>query len=407
MGKPKHRPAAFFVLYAILLLSALVWVQFKDVGGRAGDDLAQFYLLIAAAAVYVAVRAFLVLVRGVSGRCGYLWLSIDLIIITLIVRLTGGLDSEAAIIYLWPIATSSIQRLPYRTLTAGAVSGVLYAAATWPAAVNSEYLTALGIRLVILALAVSQAVLYAMSEAGRVEENARLREELALADYRDRLSREMHDGIQHYLADISVRLEMARKLAEEDPAQAAGMAVDQRFAVRQAADELRYLVRLLRSPAVDREGLATAVRHHLSLFGARLSVSTPLEVEGGPRSVPPQVAHSVFRIVQEALMNIEKHARAGRVKVALKFGEDSLRCIIADDGIGFSPVEVAGEAEDGGRFGLVGMRQRAEAVGGQLHINSSPGQGTEVVFTVPLEDKPRAAEEGSRHGRGQAADRRG
>ncbi len=246
---------------------------------------------------------------------------------------------------------------------------------------------------------------YALAEAGRVEENTRLREELALAGYRDRLSREMHDGIQHYLADIAVRLEVARRMIGDDPKEAASMAVEQRFAVRQAADELRYLVRLLRSPAVDREGLVSAMRHHLSLFGARLSISTPLEVEGTPRSVPPQVAHSVFRIMQEALMNIEKHARATQVKVALRFGDDSLSCTITDDGVGFSPSAAATEA--GGRFGLEGMKQRAEAVGGALYANSAPGRGTEIVFTAPLEDEPTMVEEGSRHGGDQAADRRG
>ncbi|MDH4179278.1 MAG: sensor histidine kinase [Armatimonadota bacterium] len=384
MEKPKVGSVAFFVLYGILLLSALVWVRFENVRERVGESFAAFHLLIAAAACYVVVRAFLVMGRRVSKRYDYVFLGTDILIITGAVRLTGGLNSEVAVIYLWPVATSAIQRLPARTLAAGAASGVLYAAVTWPSEVTPGYVNSLAIRILILVLAVSQALLYARTEAGRVEESARLREEVALAEYRARLSREMHDGIQHYLAEISVRLEVARQVMESDPVEGARIAVDQRFMVRQAGDELRYLVRLLRSPAVDREGFVGAIRYHLSLFGGRLSISAPLEVEGTARPIPPEVAHCAFRIMQEALMNVEKHAGAGEVKVALRFGDDSLACIVTDDGGGFSPGEVMGGSEMSGGVGLVGMRQRAEAVGGKLEIESSPGRGTRVAFTAPL-----------------------
>lgn len=404
MRRAKDRSAAFFIQYYVLLLLGLLWLQVGHVRAHTGENLRLVYALLGAAACYVAVRAYLVLGRGLSGHWTYLWLSIDLMLITGVVRLTGGMNSEAALVYVWPLASSAIQRLPYRTLAAGAAIAVLYTAATWPDALTHDHLAALGTRLLVVLLATSQGIIYSLAEASRVEENAKLREKVALADYRDRLAQEMHDGIQHYLVDIGVRLELARRQIADDPAQAANLAVDQRFAVRQAADELRYLVRLLRSPAVDREGFLNALRNHLATFGERASVSTPLRVEGAVVPVPPPVAHAAFRIIQEALTNIERHAQARQVQLTLSFAADVLECLIADDGIGFVPPADGTPGVDTG-FGLSSMRQRAAAVGGSLQIDSAPGQGTKVMVVIPLKpDRTRAAK-GNAHGEDQAAHR--
>ena len=406
MRKTKARSAAFFIQYYVLLLLGLLWLQIGQVREHTGGNLGLVYVLLGAAACYVAVRAYLVLGRGVSGHWTYLWLSIDLLLITGVVRLTGGMKSEAALVYVWPLASSAIQRLPYRTLAAGGAIVVLYTAATWPEALTHDHVTALGTRLLVVLLATSQGIIYSLAEASRVEENAKLRERLALADYRDHLAQEMHDGIQHYLVDIGVRLELARRQIADDPALAARLAVDQRFAVRQAADELRDLVRLLRSPAVDREGFLHALRNHLATFGERAAVSTPLRVEGDAAPVPPPVAHAAFRIIQEALTNIERHAKARQVQLTLSFAADVLECLIADDGIGFVPPPEGTPGVDTG-FGLSGMRQRAAALGGRLQIESAPGQGTKVMLAIPLKSDRTPPAERNAHGEDQAADRGG
>jgi len=387
MGAVRIRSATFFGQYLVLLLAALVWVQFDFVRRRVGDHLELFYLLIGGSLCYLALRAYLVLARGVSKRWGGLWLSVDLAIITCAVYLTGGINSEAGLVYFWPIATSSIQRLPRRTVAVSIASALLYTAATWQDRHSEKYLGTLVFRMVILLVVTLLAAYYALTETALVEEAGRLREKVAIADYRDRLSREMHDGIQHHLADIAVRLELARRMLATDPGQAARVAVDQRFAVRQAAAELRYLVRLLRSPAVEREGFVDALRHHLSLFTENSSISAPLEIEGEVAALPPEVAHAAFRIVQEAMMNVEKHAQASEVKITLGFGSDLFRCTIRDNGVGFDLSAVPEIPGFGGGFGLSSMRQRAESVGGKVEIASVPGQGTEVAFTVPLGDR--------------------
>jgi signal transduction histidine kinase len=383
MNAARTRSAAFFIQYLLLLVASLVWVQFGTVRSRV-NDIGQFYALIAGSLCYLGVRSYLVLRRRVSTKWSSLWVSLDLAIISCAVYLTGGINSEAALVYFWPMVTSSIQRFPRRTVAVSIATGLLYVLATWSTRQDPKYAAALSFRLIVLALVAFLATYYALAEQALVDEVVKLREAAALADYRGRLSREMHDGIQHYLANIAVRLELARKLADTDPAEAARVAVDQRFAIRQAAAELRYLVRLLRSPALEREGFVDAVRHHLSLFTEGSSMSVPLEVHGDVRPLPPDLAQAAFRVMQEALMNAEKHAHATEVRVTLSFDADRFGCVIKDDGVGFDPASLSQAPLAGGGFGLPSMAQRAESVGGKISVSSAPGEGTVVEFTAPI-----------------------
>jgi len=146
-----------------------------------------------------------------------------------------------------------------------------------------------------------------------------------------------------------------------------------------------YLVRLLRSPAVEREGFVDALKHHLSLFAERSSIAGPLAIQGTTMPVPPKVAHAALRILQEALANVEKHAQTNEAAVTLRFSPDLFECVIADNGVGFEPSNAAERPEIEGGLGLSSMRERAESVGGSLQINSVPGQGTEITFSVPMQ----------------------
>jgi DNA-binding NarL/FixJ family response regulator len=214
MGTDRARSAIFFGQYAAMLLYALVWVHFEHVRHRV-LSLTLFYALIGIALCYVALRAYLVIAKRVSRSWHAAWVAVDLMIITALVRLTGGINSEAALVYFWPIATYSIQRRPRGAVLVGLASGLLYVAATWPADFSVIYLEKLGTRIFVILLVTLLAACYALHEIARVEEIARLREKVGLADYRSRLSQEMHDGIQHYLVGMAMRLDMARKLMDE------------------------------------------------------------------------------------------------------------------------------------------------------------------------------------------------
>jgi len=112
-----------------------------------------------------------------------------------------------------------------------------------------------------------------------------------------------------------------------------------------------------------------------------------VEVEGESGPLERDIEHAVFRIVQEALTNIEKHAHASEVRVCLQYGADALQCTVSDNGVGFGTPETA---PDHG-LGLPGMQERARAIGGTVSIESKPGEGTRVSVSVPTTPEPQVA----------------
>lgn len=382
MDADRLRSRLFFALYALALLFGLAWVNFGYVRANVGASQPMVYAFFAAAMVYVGLRAFLVLRGLVTDKWDNAWLAIDLAIITAAVYHTGGLGSDAAMLYCWPLITASIQRRPRTSACLGVAILVAYGGVALAA--GPVDLGKLATHLVIVVIASSVATFYSLTEASTVEENTRLRERLAVADYRSELSREMHDTVLQRLSRIATRLEMARVASRTDPDQALRIATNERLTARQAADELRYVVRCLNSPELERKGLLGALPDHIAMFGERSGVETELTVEGDAGSLAPDLEKALFRIVQEALTNVEKYAEAGQVRVELTVGADALRCMVADDGAGFSEGDVPEEPGLEGGFGILSMRERAEAVGGEVTVESSPGEGTTVTFSAPV-----------------------
>jgi signal transduction histidine kinase len=148
---------------------------------------------------------------------------------------------------------------------------------------------------------------------------------------------------------------------------------------REAMDELRSLIFELRPPAVDTEGLATALRKHVDVL-QRVhghAVELRLDEDAAPHG---EGDAEVLRIAQEALQNALRHAKAEHVDVRLHAENGRLRLAVTDDGIGFDPADPALRAR---RLGLTSMEERARALGGSLTIESRPGEGTTVALEVP------------------------
>jgi signal transduction histidine kinase len=174
---------------------------------------------------------------------------------------------------------------------------------------------------------------------------------------------------------------LEHQVSEPDALKAIG---DIKGTVQQAIDRLRYLLFELRPPVLDREGLGAALRIYLE----RMASDTGVEVELQDEMVqepPGELRGIAFRIAQEALSNIRKHAEASKVAVALSGDEEGFTVRISDDGIGFDP-SVA-EAPEPGHLGLPTMRERAELTGGTWRLESAPGRGTTVEFRVPFEER--------------------
>ncbi len=390
MDNGRARSILSYATYLAVLIAGIFWSMTDDFLDapqldRLPDpyvDPSSFRMLMGIAIAYVLLRAYLALCRGFS-RWRNVRLAIDLVLITCAVHLSGRLDSDASMLYFWPLVTSAVERRTRVTLGVGIAIVVLLTLVVGPDAAETGRLTKLGTQLLTAIVATVVAYAYCRAEVGRVEELARLREQVALSDYRSRLSQEMHDGIQHYLVRIATRLRMADVVAASEPQAALRIASKQVLTVQQASDELRYLVQKLRSPDIDQRGFLGAMEDHLALFGGRSGTAAEFQVESDPVPLKPDVEQAAFRIAQEALTNTEKYAQAEAVSVRLRFLADSFECIVADDGVGFDSSAAPGEPTVEGGFGLPSMQERAASVDGSVDVSSAPNDGTTITLTVP------------------------
>ncbi len=213
-------------------------------------------------------------------------------------------------------------------------------------------------------------------------ENARLYErsrELSIVEERNRLARELHDSVSQKLFGLVLSAEAAATLLDRDGGEARAELERLRELAQEAMDELRSLVFELRPPALESEGLATALRKHVDVLRRVYRREITVEVAGAPRRAP-DLEREVFRIAQEALQNALRHADAGRLGVELAAADGLLELTVRDDGVGFDPEAVGIRSR---RLGLTSMEERAEAIGGTLRIESRAGAGTTVRLEVP------------------------
>ena len=189
----------------------------------------------------------------------------------------------------------------------------------------------------------------------------------AQEEERRRVGRELHDGVGSLLTAALLTLKVAERRPEKLP--------EARARVAEALEEVRRLSQELRMPLLDDLGLDEALRRYLEGYRRHgLEVEARLQVP----PLPKEKEVALFRVVQEALTNVLRHARAGRVKVELWPEGDRLFGLVEDDGVGFDPESTPPSV------GLLGMQERIQGLGGSLVLRSAPGQGTRVEFGVPL-----------------------
>jgi signal transduction histidine kinase len=223
------------------------------------------------------------------------------------------------------------------------------------------------------ALAVRAAVAVDLSH--RVEREALGRVVAAQETERRRIARELHDETGQALTSMLLGLR-ATEEAKDDETRRAALASLRELATATLQDVRRLAVEL-RPRALDDFGLEPALERLIEAFRERSGLEAEFEARIGDR-LPSEVETALYRIVQEALTNIAKHARATTVSVLVARKSGSVTAVIEDDGVGFSP------EEPGEGLGLVGMRERVELLGGRLALESRPGAGTTVAAEVPL-----------------------
>lgn len=207
-------------------------------------------------------------------------------------------------------------------------------------------------------------------------------EQLTISRERNRLARELHDTLAHTLSASAVQLEAIKVSVETGSGQTPAL-VDQALqTTRTGLSETRRALQSLRASPLEDLGLALAVRHLAETLTARTGAELAWHSSTPLRDMPPAVEQSIYRVAQEALENIVRHAAARHVSIRLDQVNGHVDLTVSDDGQGFELAQV----DLTRHFGLRGMRERAEMAGGRLDIDSRPGQGTTIHFNV--ETKP-------------------
>jgi two-component system, NarL family, sensor kinase len=220
----------------------------------------------------------------------------------------------------------------------------------------------------LLSIAVERAELFARStRLGAVEE-------------RNRLAREIHDTLAQGLTATTLQLESADALLDAGSEKAHGPLRRALSLTRSNLEEARRSVLDLRASPLEGRPLSEALKALVERWEAETGIAARYGAVNGSRPLPPSVEAALYRICQEALTNVARHAGAERATVRLVATPDRVRLAVEDDGSGF---DAAGVPED--RHGIVGMRERAEVLGGTLEVRSEPGEGTRIEVTAPLE----------------------
>jgi signal transduction histidine kinase len=226
------------------------------------------------------------------------------------------------------------------------------------------------------------------TQAALAIENARLHrrvQALAIAEERERIAHEMHDSLAQLLGYVNTKAQAAQELLRREQAGSALVQIGQLAeAARSAYADVRESILGLRTSLNEEGGLVEALRMYLPQWQDQSGVTAELVAStfnGGYHALPAVAELQLLRIVQEALANVRKHAHATEARVCVRETDGGVEVMIEDDGRGFDPADLGrGQFP---RFGLATMRERAEAVGGRLEIESQPGRGTRVIARVP------------------------
>jgi len=206
---------------------------------------------------------------------------------------------------------------------------------------------------------------------------------------RNRIARDLHDTLAQAFAGVAFQLEAVGSNLLNTPAEARkhlGLALTM---VRHCLLEARRSVMDLRSVSFEKKDLPAILTETISQLTASLPISVDLEVRGSVRLLPTTIENNLLRLSQEGITNAVQHGKATRLTLNLNYDSESVRLGIADNGCGFDPESMRDGAD--GHFGLLGMKERVKQMGGEFVLKSCPGEGTNILVTVPANGLDRKA----------------
>ncbi|MGH2522326.1 MAG: histidine kinase [Anaerolineales bacterium] len=348
--------------------------------------------LIGLGLVYVVIGVY---GFGWVGRVGSRptalgYLVVQIFLASMVLYLSRG-EGFITLIYL-PLVSHSLMLLPRRWALGAIVAMILSFAAVIASFGGLRVALQAGLTVsagVVFVAAFTEILLreqQARAEVERLaahlaEANRKLREyaaqveELATTKERNRLAREIHDSLGHYLTVINVQLEAAQTVMGRDPSRARDALHKAQTLAQEGLADVRRSVAALRAPPVKERPLLEAMAVLVDESRAA-GISTRLSVLGDPRPLPPQTELTLYRAAQEALTNVRKHARASRADLTLDYADPAhVRLTARDDGVGAT--------EPNGGFGLLGLRERAQLLGGEVHIQSPNEAGFALEVILP------------------------
>lgn len=209
----------------------------------------------------------------------------------------------------------------------------------------------------------------------------------AVMEERTRIALDLHDGLVQTLVGINYKMDLLGQVRPSESSKIQASLSELRSLLKNAIEETRQVVFNLKPIYFEKLDLLPALRGYLKSYEKQSRMTTTLKTMGKEARIPPRTKIFLFRIVQEALSNVQKHARAKHVHLELQVRAKDLQATIQDDGIGFHPEEINQNPEKWASFGLRGIEERAKLLGGTATIQSLPRHGTTIRVTLPLEAK--------------------
>jgi signal transduction histidine kinase len=201
---------------------------------------------------------------------------------------------------------------------------------------------------------------------------------------RKQLAQEIHDGPMQELSSVILLMELYKRVRRDDVERAEKELSRAKEQALDCLQELRHFAYDLRLTDLEKLSLLDELRRYTVEFQKRTGISVSLAVDGMRRDIPVSVKKNLYRIAQEALTNVRRHARASQVEIRLHCTEDQLVMNVEDNGRGFVLQEALERAQSEKRFGLLGMQERAYLMGGTLETETAPGEGTTLRVILPL-----------------------
>ena len=362
----------------VIVSAAVLWGVVSKLQGKFVLSWGQMGLLIALALVSATARTWVGLKDPrVMYRLTLPLVLFDLLLITLATRFTGGFESQIWLLY-FALLTSEAAVMPTRLLlVALGLTAVGYGWASAPLA--PDQWNDFGFRIAAVSLVSWLIHQVYRSHAEYRMELAELREQYDLAQERERIAREFHDGLGHHLVSAIRGLESLRRRLKPHADTAADCALQEQIDIlRTALDDTRQTIQQLRAP--ETTDMRVFIRQTAERVAQRLGAQLHCDCPDPMPTLTPLQTLMLTRVMQEALSNVMKHAgRPQNLWVACAWRDGWLEMRVADDGDGFDPAT----ALEG--MGLSNMRERIRTLGGELTIQSAVGQGTTVLARVPVQ----------------------